>query len=84
MSTTGETMPRKTSGALKKFSPGKLAKLRGDMAYHIVATEIGQRTGVMLHPDTLRRYEDGRSEPVSENLAAIAAYFGVAIDDLFE
>ena len=68
----------------RSFSPVKLRRLRGDRAFHTLAVEITQRTGVDMHPETLRLYEAGKSEPRTEKLAAIAAYFGVAIDALFE
>ena len=35
-----------------------------------------------LHPDAVRRYERGESEPTLESLVSIAEFFGVTIDFL--
>ncbi len=35
-----------------------------------------------LHPDAVRRYERGETEPTLHSLIAISEYFGVTIDYL--
>ena len=77
-------MAAKKYDVLKTFSPANLARLRGDRAYHTLAVEITQKTGVAMHPDTLRKWEDGTNLPTGEKLAALGAFFGIPIDDLFE
>lgn len=74
--------PRKS--APPKFNPEKLRSLRGDRAYHVLAVEIAQKTGVSIHFNTLKSYEEEGSVPGGEKLSALAAYFGIAIDDFFE
>jgi len=68
---------------LKRFSAAKLIRLRGDKQYHTLAVEITQRTGVDVHPDSIRKWETGTT-PGGDKLAAMAAYFGISVDDLFE
>ena len=80
--TTGEAVVKVKEP--RRFSPGKLKRLRGDRQFYVLAAEILKRTGEQVSPEVLRKYEDGSSVPGGEKLAAMAAYFGVQIDELFE
>ena len=69
---------------LKRFSPEKLRRLRGDLSHVMLSAKITEKTGVDINPMTLRKWEDGEMIPGSDRLAAVANFFGIPIDDLFE
>lgn len=79
-------MRARKAAKMKKFQPEKLKALRGQKPAHLVAAEIEQRLGEKIHPDTLLNYENpeyGRKLRALNIVAALAAYHGVKVDELF-
>lgn len=60
--------------------PKRLRRLRESMRPVRSMTVTSQLMG--LHPDMLRRYERGESEPLPDALCLMADYYGVSTDYL--
>ena len=68
--------PRRLTGP--QFSGKKLKALRGDQRIETVASELHVSFA------TLRNWEEGRTEPLASQAAAIAACYGKPIAYFFE